>query len=262
MRRMLQVLLQALLGLLVAGSVFAADLAPTGTLRAVFLASNPVQARLDPQTGTYVGPAPDLIRVLAKRLGVPFTLIPAPDAASVIDSVKSRRADIGFLAYEAARASQVDFSEPYALMANAYAVRADSPIMRSADVDRPGVKVGAVKGQSQQIFVSAELKNAHIEVLPTMPANDALALMLLRGELDAFAANRQRMTELVTGRANLRVLNDNFLMIGQAIVVEKGDTARLAEVNRFITDMRASGFVKTSIERAKLTTAVEPAPAR
>ena len=46
-------------------------LAPTGTLRASFIITNPVQGRVDAQTGATTGPAPDLVRELARRLGVP-----------------------------------------------------------------------------------------------------------------------------------------------------------------------------------------------
>src|SRR5262245_9384022 len=104
----------------VAGVLAAPDIAPTGTLRATFLATNPVQGRVDPQSGEVTGPVADLVRELAKRRGVPFKIQPVPDAAAVIDSLKTRKADIGFLAFEAARAAQVDFTHPYALMASAY----------------------------------------------------------------------------------------------------------------------------------------------
>ncbi|MEO8256367.1 MAG: transporter substrate-binding domain-containing protein [Acidobacteriota bacterium] len=240
----------------------AADLAPTGTLRAAFLATNPVQGRVDPQTGAVTGPVADLVRELAARRGVPYTLLPVPDASAVIDSVKSGKADIGFLAYEAARAAQVAFSDPYAMMANAYAVGADSSIRRSTDVDRAGVKIGAVKGQSQEIYVSANIKNARVQVLPAMPANDVLARMIGAGEIDAFAANRQRMEELARSSPRVRVLSDNFLMIGQAMVVDPANRSNLDELNRFVADLRASGFVKASLERAKLVgVEVAPAPA-
>ena len=75
-----------------------AILAPTGTLRAAFLGGNPVQGRVDPQTGAASGPVPDLVKELARKLGVPYKIIPAPGAAAVIDAVKSHTADIGFLA--------------------------------------------------------------------------------------------------------------------------------------------------------------------
>jgi polar amino acid transport system substrate-binding protein len=238
-------------------------LAPTGTLRAAFLATNPVQARIDARTGAISGPIADLARELGRRAGVPFTLLPEPNPAAVIERIRRHDADIGFLAYEAARATQVDFSEAYARVASAYLVRADSPLKVTADVDRAGVTIGAAKGQSQEIYVSANVKNARIQVLPETPPHDALVAMLTGGGIDAFAANRQRMEEAARTSPRVRVLPDNFLMIGQAIVVEKGDAARLAEVNRFVADVRGSGFVKDSLERAALVgIEVAPAPAR
>src|SRR5258708_36839341 len=133
----------------------AADLAPTGTLRATFLADNPVQGRVDPKTGAVTGPVADLAQELARRLKVPYKLIPATGADKVIADVNGHDADIGFLAYETARATQVDFSDGYARMYNAFLVRADSPFQDSAAIDRSGGRVGAVKGQSQQVYLSA-----------------------------------------------------------------------------------------------------------
>jgi polar amino acid transport system substrate-binding protein len=74
--------------------------------------------------------------------------------------------------------------------------------------------------------------------------------MLLDRKLDVFAANRGRMEELAKSAPGVRVLADNFMVVGQAIVVEKGDAARVAELNRFITDLRRSGFMKASIDRS------------
>jgi hypothetical protein len=104
------------------------------------------------------------------------------------------------------------------------------------------------------------MKNARVVVMPVMPSHEVLADQLVSGTLDAFAANRQRMEELVRTSSKLRVLPDNFLMIGQAIVVEKGDGSRVDALNRFIADVCASGFVKSSLDRAALV-GVEVAPA-
>jgi polar amino acid transport system substrate-binding protein len=229
-----------------------ANLAPTGTLRATFIANNPVQGRVD-SAGATSGPAPDLARDLARRLGVPARITPLPAAGAVMESVITGKADIGFLAYEAARAEQVDFSAPYLMSGSAYAVRGDSSIRNSADVDRAGVTVGAVTGQSQEVWVREHIKSARINALPTVPENAVLAAMLLDGKVNAFAANRTRMEELARDFPAIRVLPDSFLNVGQAIVVAKGNRARLDDVNRFLAELRASGFVKASIDRAKLS---------
>ena len=228
-------------------------------LRAAFLSSNPVQGRVDPRTGEVSGPVADLTRELARRLGRTPHVIPAADAAAVIALVRSRQVDIGFLAFEAARAAQVEFSIPYALMGSAYLVRADAPFIASSDVDRAGVVIGAVTGQSQEIHVSAHIRRARIVRVPVVPSPEDIAGMVRDGRVQAFAANRQRMEEIAGSFAGLRVLSDNFMVNGQAIVVPAGETTRLAELNRFVADVLASGFVKASIERNRAA-GVEVAP--
>jgi hypothetical protein len=47
-------------------------------------------------------------------------------------------------------------------MHSSYLVRADAKVQTSADADRAGMRVGAVKGQSQQIYLSGNLKNAKV----------------------------------------------------------------------------------------------------
>src|SRR5262245_24055408 len=116
-------------------------LAPTGTLRASFIATNPVQGRVDAKTGEASGPAADLTRELARRLGVKHTITPLPDAGAVLESVKSGAVDIGFLAIEAERATQVDFSDAYSSSGAAYAVKTGARFQKSSDVDRAGVTI-------------------------------------------------------------------------------------------------------------------------
>jgi polar amino acid transport system substrate-binding protein len=227
-------------------------LAPTGTLRATFIVTNPVQGRVDARTGATTGPAPDLVRELARRLGVTPVVTPLPDAGAVLESVRSGQADIGFLAIEAERASQVDFSDAYSNSGAAYAVRANSMFQKSGDVDRAGVTIGAIASQAPGVYVREHVKNARVELLPAVPPNAVMGKMLLDGKVDAFAANRTRMEELAREVPGLRVLADDYMVTSQAIVVPKGNASRLAEINRFLADVRASGFVKASLDRANV----------
>ena len=82
--------------------------------------------------------------------------------------------------------------------------------------------------------------------------------MLVRGDIQAFAANRQRMEDTARTDMRVRVLADNFSVIPQALVVRPGNTTLLDELNRFVADVLASGLVRTSLQRAKLA-GVEPA---
>jgi polar amino acid transport system substrate-binding protein len=255
-------MVRTLFALAVALPLAVGDLAPTGTLRVTFIGNNPVQGRVDAK-GVVTGPCPDVAREFGRRSGVPVVVTPLADANAVIASVTSGTADIGCLAIETARATQVDFSDAYLVSGSAYAVRADSPITRSADVDRAGVTVGAVSTQSQGVWVRENLKTARVMQLPTVPPNSELAAMLTARKVDAFAANRTRMEELAQAFPGIRVLSDNFMVVGQAFAVPQGNRARLAEVNRLVSEVRTSGFVKASIDRANIPgSEVAPAPAR
>ena len=238
---------------IVAAQSPSAVLAPTGTLRAVFLGGNPVQGRLDAQTGVASGTVPDLVRELARRLGVSYTMIPAQNARGVMDALKDHDADIGFLAYNDTRAREVDYGAAFLVMFSSYLVPANSPIETSADVDRPGVKVAAVQGQSQELFVSSQLKNAQIRVFQTVPPQGEMETLLTSGEVDVFAINRQRAldAEAASG-SQLRALPDSFMEVEQSFVVAKGDRAKLEVIAGFVSEVRTSGFIKSSIERAEL----------
>jgi polar amino acid transport system substrate-binding protein len=233
--------------------------APTGTLRATFLENNPVQGRVDPKTGAVSGPAVDLTRELGRQLGVPVSVVGVAGASALIDSVRNHTADIGFLAFDPSRATDVDFSQVYALSWSSYIVPVNSPLRAVADADRVGIRIGATTGDSPELFLSGNLKSAELKRYANPPAADVLR-MLMTGEIDAWAANRQRLIEMAASAANLRVLPDNYFAVKQAIIVPKGDRAALDAVNRFLNDARTSGLIGKSIDRAGLTGAVDVAP--
>jgi len=251
----MKLLTLALAGVL-AASLFAAgptsELAPTGILRGIFLGRNPAQGVRDAATGEYSGPVPDMLKEIARKLAVPYQLIPGENAQAVMDAVNRHMADIGFLAYDETRARSVDFSAPFYLMFNAYLVRAVAPFRKSGDVDRTGVKVGATTGQTQQIFLSATLKKAAVVQMKDTPPEPEMARMLESGAIDAFGQNRERSEAAAAKYPNLRVLDDNFSDVGQAIVMAKGDREKLDHLNRIINEAIASGMVKASLDRAKL----------
>ena len=241
------------------GAAAANDLAPTGTLRATFIATNPVQAVTDAATGEVRGPAAELTRELARRLGVPFRISGAQGVPGVIDSVKRAEADIGFVAFDPVRAAEVDFSQPYALAHNTYVVLERSPIRSVSEVDRAGTRIGVATRDAGDLFLTRNLKQAELIRNPGGNLDVAVA-KLNAGEIDAYAANRQRLSELAARVPGLRLLPDNFYGVEQAIIVPKGSTG-LATIDRFLDEARASGLIAAAIARAGLI-GVDVAPAR
>lgn len=227
------------------------NLAPTGTLRAAFLANNPVHARTDATTGAITGPVVDLVERLAGQLHVPFKMVPAPNAAGVIRAINTGAADVGFLAYDTTRAQEVDFAGPFAVMFNSYVAPAASSLRTVNDVDKAGVQVGAVKGQTQEIFLGRTLKQARLRPFDAMLPRAEIERLFSARDLDAFAVNRQTAKELADASGGaLRVLDGSYVSVEQSFVVRKGDRDAADLLNRFVKELKGSDFIQRSLARA------------
>jgi polar amino acid transport system substrate-binding protein len=74
--------------------------------------------------------------------------------------------------------------------------------------------------------------------------------MLLASKLDAFGANRQRLTDILRTAQGLRLLPDDLYGVEQAIIIPRGNAAALTELNQFIDEVRKSGFIESSVKRS------------
>jgi len=227
-------------------------LAPQGTLRAAFLGGNPSLGRVDKQTGVVTGPVADMVKELARQLAVPYQLIPAADARDIIGRLQAHTADLGFMAFNAGRAEEVDFSHAWLMMPNSYVVLRESPIQKVSDADQAGLLLGAVKNDTQDVWLSANLKNAKVKQVPALPSVPEIQRMLESKEIVAFAANRQRLIEAVSNRPQLRVVADNFSVAGQSVAVPKTSAGALDAINRRVDGILSTSLVKNSIEKAGL----------
>ena len=248
-------------GLACGPAAMAGDIAPLGTLRAVYLGTNPAQAMRDPATGEVRGVAYDLARELARRNNVPLEFKPIAGPPAVIEAVKNGEADIGFVAYEATRLGTVDFSQTYMLVRQSFLVLDDSPIKSVAEIDRVGQKIAGTVNDSITLCMKRILKQATLMELENNPAE--LSKALTARAIDALGANRQRLTTLSKATPRTRLLPDDLFNVPQNIVVPKDRPAALTAINALIDDVRASGFLQSTIERGSaIGVAVAPAGAR
>jgi polar amino acid transport system substrate-binding protein len=246
--------------LLVSQQVSANDLVPTGTLRATYIATNPVQAFIDPNTKEVRGPGAEIARALAMKLNVPLDIKGAPGVQGVLDSVKKGEADIGFLAYDPVRAVDVDFSQTYSLAQNTYLVLVNSPLRSIAEIDKAGMRIGVGERDAGDFFLTRTLKNATL-VRNSGGNLDVAVKQLQSGEIAAYAANRQRLSELLARVSGLRMLPDNFYGVEQAVIVAKGNKKLLDAADNLLDEARSSGLIAGSIQRAGLA-GVDVAPPR
>ena len=237
---------------------FADNIAPTGTLRAAYLSSNPAQAVRDPTTGDVRGASADLARELAKRRNVPVALVPLPNPAAVIEAVAKGEADIGFVAYAPERVGTVEFSQIYMLVQQSFVVPDNSRIRAVAGIDAQGLRIAGGKGDSITLYLARNLKHATLVETDNTPAD--AKRRLLAGEIDAYGANRQRLTNLLKEMPGYRLLPDSLFGVTHAIVVAKGKMDVLNDINAFIDQVRASGFLQDAIARSCVV-GLELAPA-
>ncbi|WP_260854613.1 ABC transporter substrate-binding protein [Paraburkholderia sp. BCC1884] len=225
----------------------AAVFAPGGTLRASINLGNPVLASLDPQTGKPVGVSVDLATEFAKRLGVPLQLVAVKSAGASVENVDRDQADIGFFAIDPKRGQEIAFTRPYVLIEGFYLVRANSPITTNEQVDQPGVTVAVGKGSAYDLFLTRELHHATLVRIPTSPA---VVQGFLDQHLDVAAGVKQQLEKDAAQAGGVRLLDQRFMVIRQAMGVPKakGDAAA-TYLSKFVDDMKSSGFVAASLAR-------------
>jgi polar amino acid transport system substrate-binding protein len=222
------------------------DIAPTGTLRAAINAGNVVLVQKD-ENGAVRGITVDLARELARRLGIPIDLHVYETAGKVTDGVKAGEWDIGFIAIEPVRAALIGFTAPYVIIEGTYLVGADSPLKNTVDVDRDGVRIAVAKGSAYDLYLSRTLQHATLVHYPSPP----LALQgFVTDKLDASAGVRQQLVQFSKTNPNVRVMDGHFQDIREAMGVPLGRDRGLGYLRTFVEEMKASGFVKSALERA------------
>lgn len=233
------------------------EFAPTGVLRAGINFGNPVIAQVDPAGGDPRGVGPELARALARRLAIPITYVPYDTAGKMADAVKQGAWDVAFLAVDPARASDIDFSAPYVQIEGTYLVPRDSPLRAIADVDRPGIRVAVGDKTAYDLYLTRAMRSAELVRAPSSIA--AVELFRARS-LEAVAGVKNPLVAIAAKDANVRVIEGNFMVIGQASGVPRGRPEAARFLRGFIEDAKASGFVAAALKASGVTdAAVAPA---
>ncbi|WP_328943358.1 transporter substrate-binding domain-containing protein [Streptomyces sp. NBC_00250] len=237
-----------------AAPALAADLAPTGVLRASVNLGNPVLAQGTPEAPS--GITVDLAREIGARLGLPVELLCFDAARKSFEAMADGRADLCFLAVDPARETEVAFTAPYVVIEGVYAVPRGSGLTTVEDVDAPGVRIGVKQGSAYDLFLSRSL--AHATVVRGEEGVDTF-----REEgLEAGAGIRQPMTSYVARNPEVRLIEGRFMEIRQAVgttVTRAPET--VAFLRATVEELKANGFVAESLRRAGQDEALLAPPA-
>ena len=175
--------------------------------------------------------------------------LPLTNPPTVIEAVAKGDADIGFVAYAPERVGTVEFSQIYMLVQQSFIVPDTSPIRSVADIDVPGRRIAGGKNDSITLYLARNLKQATLVETDNTPADAKRRLSA--GEIDAFGANRQRLTNLLKEMPGYRMLSDNLFGVTQTIIVPKGRPEVLAAITASSTRFVRRGFCRTPSRKAR-----------
>ena len=148
-----------------------------------------------------------------------------------------------------ARATEVDFTPAFVRSDYSYLLPAGSSIRSSADVDRPGIRIAAVRGHASTAALVRIIRQASLVYAETY---DSAVDLLRTGTADAFASIREMVLQYSTQLSGSRVLDDSYQSNLAGIAVPKGHPGRLAYVSELLDDMKRSGSLQRMIDGVDL----------
>jgi polar amino acid transport system substrate-binding protein len=227
----------------------AAQLAPTGVLRAAINMGNFLLVTGRTPSGDPAGVAPDMAAAIAEKLGVPVKYLPYKTPGELADHGGTNTWDIGLIGAEPARAQKVSFTAAYVEIEATYLVPAGSPLKSVAEVDSKGVRIAVSARSAYDLWLERNIKNA---TLVRTEGLDGALNLFVNDKLEAMAGLKPRLLSDVRKVPGSRILDGQFTAVQQAIGTVKTNEAGAAFLRAFVEDAKKSGFVKSLIEKHKV----------
>ena len=221
------------------------ELAPHGVLRVAINIGNPVLAKKPVDGDDPGGPSVEIARELGRRLAIPLELKVYSTAGKVVEAAETGEWDVGFLAIDAKRATTISFSSAYVVIEGTYLVPEASRFTCCAELDATGVRIAVEENAAYDLFLKREL--VHAEIVRANTPGASFDLFRDKG-LDALAGVRQGLDRIFKAEAGYRVLPDRFMAIHQAMAVRAGRAVAAQYIERFINQLKASGFVRNALD--------------
>jgi polar amino acid transport system substrate-binding protein len=198
-----------------------------------------------------------MARAIAARLGVPVKLVPYKTPGELGDAVDTNAWDIGLIGAEPQRAEKIAFTAAYVEIESTYLVPAGSPLQTIADVDKPGVRICTSARSAYGLWLENNIKQATLILAEGL---DGSFKKFVDEKLDALAGLRPRLLEDVQKLPGARILDGQFAAVQQAVGTSKKNPEAAAFLREFVEEMKASGFVKSLIEKHGVVDRLSVAP--
>lgn len=189
----------------------------------------------------------DLMTAIAREMGRPVEFHNA-EFQGLVPGLKTDKFDIvvSCVTITEERRKEVDFSDPYYDAGQIVAVRAEEQSIKSKD-DLKGKKVGAqanTTGLAQAKVFAGEGNTVKEYEDVNMAFQD-----LLNGQIDAVVNDEPVSRRLVAKQKGFKLVGEIFTKEQYGIVVQKGNAALLAEINKALKKIRDSGELEKLKEK-------------
>jgi ABC-type amino acid transport substrate-binding protein len=209
----------------------------------------------DPKSDQVSGIAADLLKDLAASLKVELRLV-EDSWGTMIAGLQADKFDMLMpMAVTPPRAAAATFSTNFMKTDLGLMIRqADKAKYNTwQDLDRDGVNIVAAMGSNTALYAKQTFKKARIVEMKGEPES---VTAVITGKADAWASTYSAFSGSAPGRSQLQVLpGDPFAYSPVALVVRKGDTHMVEQINAFLSQYRASGALLAVAEKHGLATA-------
>jgi len=225
------------------------ELAPTGKLRAGINMSNFLLVTGKAENGDPQGVSPEMAAEIAHRLGVEVEYVPFKTPGELADAALDNVWDIGNIGAEPQRAQHIDFTAAYVEIKATYLVPPGSVIQSIEDVDQVGNRIAVSARSAYDLWLERNINNAE---LVRVSGLDASFEAFEQQNLEALAGLEPRLLSDVGRMPGARILDGQFTAVQQAIGTQKTNAKAAAWLKDFVEEAKASGLVRSFIDKHKV----------
>jgi polar amino acid transport system substrate-binding protein len=243
------------LAAITAGEAFAQDavdveIAPMGKLRYGLNASNAALSSRTPDGG-FVGISIDLGKFVAGKLGASFEPAVYASTGDFTRSFDRGEWDITVIGTSPGAREKFSFTPDVLLVDYVYLSRPGRAFASAADVDRPGVKVGASENGSGSQFLKRTLKSAELVLGPGSVASEVE--LLGAGKVDVYGSNTNNLLLVAERLPGAAFVPDAFFTVHFAVAMPKTRSPAAQErLAAIVKDAATSGLLQDAIAKARL----------
>jgi polar amino acid transport system substrate-binding protein len=227
-----------------------AEIAPMGKLRYGLNAAN---AALSTRAGdgSTSGIAIDLGKFISARLAASFEPVVYPTTGDFTRSFDTGEWDITVIGTSPGAKEKFSFTPDILLVDYVFLAGPGRAFAEVADVDRPGIRVGASENGSGSQFLKRTLKSAELVLGPGSVASEVE--LLRSGKVDVYGANTNNLL-LVAGRLpGAAFVPGAFFTVHFAVAMPKARSpAAQARLAAIVKDATTTGLLQNAVDKAGL----------